>query len=237
MANRVQYGNSNNSATVAFGFANTAGNTLIAWYMGTIGAFTNSVSDTNSNAWVSVFKMNLGFGNCLEVFICINCAAGMNTVSGSGILSSNSFAIAEYIGCLNTGSPVLAANGNSGNSTPLDAALTYGSDVLVLSAMFNENVDDYLSPSNGQTLIYHETAGSAYAAQAELLSASAGSGNYGFNIGGAGANNVMVTFAIQLAGSSSSVKSWNTVLKANIKEINTVPIANVKEINTLAIAA
>lgn len=185
------------SGSLAFTSNNTAGNLLVAYYMGTIGAFSNSVSDTQSNAnWTLGAKSNLGFGNDIEIWYCWNCNAGANTVSGTGIGSNVNFYIEEWSGVKSSADPLLDSDNTSGSASPLQVSLNPTTAALILMGWYNGGTDDYTGLVSGLTLGYHETVGN-YMAVAHNANASTGAQNVGITTGG-DANNVLSAIALEL---------------------------------------
>lgn len=185
------------SGSLAYTSNNTAGNLLVAYYMGTIGAFTNAVSDTNSNPnWRLAAKSNIGFGNDMEIWFNWNCNAGANTVNGTGIGSNVNIYIEEWSGVKTSADPFLDGQVTDGSASPLQVSLNPTAVALILNAWYNGGLDDYTGLVSGQTLGYHETVGN-YFAVSHNVSASTGAQNVGLTTGG-DSNNVLSATAVEL---------------------------------------
>lgn len=185
------------SGSLAFTSNNTAGNLLVAYYMGTIGAFGNTVADTQANAnWTLGAKSNQGFGNDIEVWYCWNCAAGANTVNGTGIGANVNIYIEEWSGVKSSADPLLDFGIVDGSVSPLQVSLNPTSAALILMGWYNGGTDDYTGLVSGLTLGYHETVGN-YMAVANNPSASTGAQNVGITTGG-DASNVLGAIALEL---------------------------------------
>lgn len=185
------------TGSLAYTSNNTAGNLLVAYYMGTIGAFGNTVADTQSNAnWTLGAKSNQGFGNDIEVWYCWNCAAGANTVNGTGIGANVNIYIEEWSGVKSSADPLLDFGIVDGSASPLQVSLNPTSAALILMGWYNGGTDDYTGLVSGLTLGYHETVGN-YMAVANNPSASTGAQNVGITTGG-DASNVLGAIALEL---------------------------------------
>lgn len=185
------------SGSLAFTSNNTAGNLLVAYYMGTIGAFANTVTDTQGNAnWTLAAKSNQGFGNDIEIWYCWNCAAGANTVNGTGIGANVNLYIEEWSGVKVSADPLLDTGIVDGSASPLQVSLNPTSAALILMGWYNGGTDDYTGLVSGLTLGYHETVGN-YMAVANNPSASTGAQNVGITTGG-DASNVLGAIALEL---------------------------------------
>lgn len=203
---------------------NTAGNTLVFYYMGTIGAFSNTVADTNTNPnWRLGFKSNQGFGNDIEIWYCENIAGGSNTVNGSGIGSNVNCYLEEWSAVKTSADPILDANGTNGSSSPLQVSLNPSVAALILAGWYNGPTDDYTGLTSGLTLGYHETVGN-YMAVASNPSASSGAQNVGFTTGGDGSN-VMAAIALELAPSGVTVTP-NTGVSTSLGFAPSVSVSN-----------
>lgn len=185
------------TGSLAFTSNNTAGNLLVAYYMGTIGAFANTVTDTQGNAnWTLGAKSNQGFGNDIEIWYCWNCAAGANTVNGTGIGANVNLYIEEWSGVKVSADPLLDTGIVDGSASPLQVSLNPTSAALILMGWYNGGTDDYTGLVSGLTLGYHETVGN-YMAVANNPSASTGAQNVGITTGG-DASNVLGATALEL---------------------------------------
>lgn len=185
------------TGSLAYTSNNTAGNLLVAYYMGTIGAFSNAVTDTQGNTdWNLVAKSNQAFGNDIEIWHCWNCNAGANTINATGIGANVNLYIEEWSGVKSSADPELDSQVTDGSASPLQVSLNPTATALILAAWYNGGLDDYTGLTSGLTLGYHETVGN-YFAVANNASASTGAQNVGFTTGGDGSN-VMGAIADEL---------------------------------------
>lgn len=173
-----------NGNSASFTLPTTQHSLVLAYYMGTIGAFSNTVQDDTGTFLTSIAKVTQPlFGNCLEIFYRYDNPAGVVDYFGAGIGSNNSLVVVEYANIKFGTDPFLVAASNFGGTSPLEALLNLTNRALVIGGYYNNSVNDYLGLNGGLSLV-NDNQLFNFSVQAEILAQAIGAVTPGFLIAG-----------------------------------------------------
>lgn len=236
---RVQYRAVYTGSPLAYNSNISAGSLLIALNVGyDINAATSSCSDNNSNTWhlVDLDYSAMPGGCVINMWYCWNANAGATTVTMNFANQADvGTAIFEYSGVDASADPLIDKSTLlRGATNPLVKSLTTEAGGMAFGCWHNDFTDDYVSMVAGLTEISNHEDGHWWAFS-ENISTSAGTVNAGANTGG-DSNNLFVGVSFRAAGGGggSSIKTVDSLVKANVKTFGGLAIASVKTINTLA---
>src|SRR5579859_2735060 len=204
------------ASTVAKAFAsnNTAGNLLVA-FCSEFNVATITISDTQGNVWVGpIHAGGVASTSRADLFYCLSCKAGANTVTIANAGTSCALALTEY------SSPTGATAFDSSNTTFSNGNAAPG--VNVTTAIANELVVGMVAMTGGLTLtplanntIEIGAPSSAQAFDGNAASAGAFASGSSTNTGAtvwsyAGAAFQAATFSISgNAGTAGATVSWS----------------------------
>lgn len=186
-----------NPATLTFDSAVTAGNLIVVFYYGTIGAFGTTCTDNIGNTYTLARDEHQGFNESLSMFYTYNSAGGTPTISCGGIASSSGISMFEFSGVDSGADPLMDSGGAQGTGTTLQDSLVFGDDALLLAGFYNETSDNETGLVGVDTVANHSSSGNRDV-EAYKLSQTATTMNVGFTCSSS-SDNVVAVAAFKLA--------------------------------------